>query len=173
MNPSSDTPRSFRIDKKALGVLQSEARRQRVTLSSIVNKLITSYVEYGRFAEQAHAISLSQYTFSLLLNAIGDEDLIAAAERAGKSASGFVKAVHGRLTLLEIRRFISDLSAHANMFGFNEGRSIEGSHMVLLHELGPKWSLFLSHYIGELFASAKLQVRTEISDRSVTFWPQT
>ena len=162
-------PRSFRFDKKQLEVLQSEARRQGISLSSIVNKLVTSYVEYGRYAQQAQALSLSRNTFSGLLNAIGDEELEDAAGKAGRSASGFVAAVQGGLTVSTIRRFVSDLSTHANMFGFNESEANEG-YWILLHELGPKWSLFLSHYFAAIFAEAGIRVRTESSDRSVTFW---
>lgn len=135
----------------------------------MLNRLVTAYVEYGRYAKQAHALSLSRNTFSLLLNAIGDEELKDAAEKAGKSASGFVAAVEGRLTNPGLRRFATLLSAHANMFQFNEPAESE-AYWVLLHELGPKWSLFLAHYFGTIFAEAKIRVRTETSDRTVTFW---
>jgi len=139
-----------------------------MSLSSIVNKLVGSYVEYGRFAEQAHALSLSRNTFSLLLNAIGDEELKDAAEKAGRSASGFVAAVEGELTVSALRRFAGLLSAHANMFEFREPEDT-GDHWVLLHELGSKWSLFLANYFCAIFAEAKILVRTETSDRTVTF----
>jgi hypothetical protein len=134
----------------------------------MVNQLVASYVDYGRYAEQAHALSLSQNTFSLLLNSIGDEELKDAAEKAGRSASGFVAAVEGNLAISSVRRFVSLLSAHANMFAFTEPEDTE-AYWVLLHELGPKWSLFLSHYFGAIFAEAKIQVQTDTSDRSVSF----
>lgn len=135
----------------------------------MVNKLVASYVEYGRYAEQAQAVSLSRNTLSLLLNAISDEELKAAAGKAGGSASGFVAAVEGDLTISGLRRFVGFLSTHANMFGFNEPKDAEG-YWVLFHELGPKWSLFLAHYFGAIFAEAKIRVRIESSDRSATFW---
>jgi hypothetical protein len=135
----------------------------------MVNKLVTSYVAYGRYAEQAQALSLSRNTFSLLLNAIGDEELKEAAAKAGRSASGFVAAVHEGLTVSAIRQFVGNLSAYANMFGFNEPEANEG-YWSLLHELGPKWSLFLSHYFAAIFAEAKIRVRIESSDRSVAIW---
>lgn len=134
----------------------------------MVNKLVTSYVDYGRFAEQAQALSLSRNTFSLLLNAIGDDELKDVAEKAGRSASGFVAAVEGDLTISGIRRFVGLLSAHANMSEFNEPKDAEG-YWVLFHELGPKWSLFLVHYFSAIFAKAKIRVRTQASDRTVTF----
>jgi hypothetical protein len=133
----------------------------------MVNQLVTSYVEYGRFAEQAQALSLSRNTFSLLLNTIGEEELKDAAEKAGRSASGFVAAVEGDLTISAIRRFVSLLSAHAKMFAFSEPEDTEG-YWVLLHELGPKWSLFLVHYFGAIFAEAKIRVQLDTSDRTVS-----
>ncbi len=41
--------------------------------------------------------------------------------------------------------------------------------VTLMHELGPKWSIFLSQYIGEAFASAGILPKVKTSDRAVIF----
>ncbi len=38
-----------------------------------------------------------------------------------------------------------------------------------MHELGPKWSTFLTNYIGEAFIGAGVQPKTRTSDRAVIF----
>ena len=57
------TPRSFKIDENALGILEAEARRRHTNPSALLNQFLTSYAEYGRIAEQMNALSLSRQTF--------------------------------------------------------------------------------------------------------------
>jgi len=166
-------PRSFRIDEKALEILESEAERQSISPSSLVNRLIIGYVEYGRIADQMGALSMSRKTLIEILNSIPDETLIPSAERAGKSAApAYVGAMRGHLSLQSIRYLMSVLSKHAKLFEFNEIDDIEGLHWTLIHDLGLKWSLFLAHYFSEAFASANVKVRFDVSDRNVIFWLQ-
>ncbi len=65
--------------------------------------------------------------------------------------------------------FIHDLSAYANLFEYYEKNENERWTITLMHELGPKWSVFLTHYIGEAFAAAGIQPKTKTSDRAVIF----
>ncbi len=164
-------PRSFRIDENALKILEEEAKRRRLTSSALLNQFVISYAEYGRFADQMSALSLSRKTFTEILNATQDESLAKAAEQAGRSAvPAFVGAMRGPVNLQNIRELIDVLSKHARLFEFNEKQDNFGKHWTLVHELGPKWSLFLAHYFGEAFSLAKVRVRSEVSERSVIFW---
>jgi len=166
-------PRSFRIDEKALEILESEAERQSISPSSLVNRLIVGYVEYGRIADQMGAVSMSRKTLIEILSAIPDETLVSSAERAGKSAApAYVGAMRGRLSLQSVRYLMSVLSKHAKLFEFNEVDDNEGLHWTLIHDLGLKWSIFLAHYFGQAFASANVKVHFDISDRNVIFWLQ-
>jgi len=164
-------PRSFRIDENTLDILEAEARRRHTSPSALLNQFLTSFAEYGRFADQMCALSLSRQTFSEILNATDDESLVKAAERAGKSAiPAYVGAMRGRVTLESIRDLVDRLSKHAHLFEFNEKQDNFGKHWALLHELGPKWSIFLAYYFGEALKMANVRVRHEVSDRVVVFW---
>ena len=164
-------PRSFRIDENALEALESEAQRRHSSPSALLNQFLTSFSEYGRFADQMGALSLSRQTFSAILNATGEEALAKAASQAGRSAvHAYVGAMRGPLTQQNIRDLMEILSKHAHLFEFNEKNDDFGKHWTLLHELGPKWSLFLAHYFGEALKLANIRVRHETSDRTVIFW---
>jgi len=164
-------PRSFRIDEKALDVLQEEARRRHVNPSSMLNQFVVAYAEYGRFAEQMEAVSMSRQTFLEVLNATTDEALARAARQAGRNAvPAYVGTMRGPLTLETLRDLMEVLSKHAHLFQFNEIQDNFGSHWTLIHELGPKWSLFLANYIGEALALTKVPEHHEVSERSVIFW---
>ena len=160
--------KSFRVDAKAFRVLQGEAKRRDVTPSALVNQFIVAYAEYGRFVDQLNALSLRRKTLSEILNAIQDEPLIGAAERAGRSApAAFVRAMRGRVTLPAIRELMTILSKYANLFEINEIKEDDSLHLVLVHGLGRKWSLFLAHYLRRVFALANVPVQFDVSDKSV------
>jgi len=169
--PPRARPRSFRIDEESLQVLEAEARRRRTSPSVLLNQFVVSYAEYGRVAEQMAALSLSRKTFMEILSTTPDDALAKAAERAGRSAvPAYVGAMRGPMTLQNIRELMEALSKHAHLFEFNERQDGFGKHWTLVHELGPKWSIFLAHYFGAAFALVNARVREEVSERSVIFW---
>jgi len=164
-------PKSFRVDENALEVLKFEARRRQTNPSVLLNQFLTSYVEYGRFAEQMGVLSLSRKTLIEILNAASDESLAKAAEQAGRSAvPAYIGAMRGPMNLQNIRELMDVLSKHAHLFEFNEKEDGFGEHVTLVHELGIKWSIFLAHYFGTAFELAKVRVHQEISERTVIFW---
>ena len=117
------------------------------------------------------ALSLSRKTFMEVLSATNDDDLARAAERAGRSAvPAYIAAMHGPMTLQNIRDLMDALSSHARLFEFNENEDGFGRHWTLVHQLGSKWSLFLAHYFAQAFALANVGIRHDTSERSVIFW---
>ena len=77
---------SFRIDGRILDILREEAKRGTVNLSSLVNQILAEYVDYSRFAKRVNAISLPRKTFTSILNAASDEDVVKTAEIEGRSS---------------------------------------------------------------------------------------
>jgi hypothetical protein len=128
-------PRSFRIDQNALDALESEARRRRIGPSALLNQFLISYAEYGRFADQMGALSLSRQTFGAILEATDEGALVKAAKDAGRSAiPAYVGAMRGPITLENIRDLMAALADHAHLFDFNEKQDgfgpLAGAEMV-------------------------------------------
>jgi hypothetical protein len=160
---------SFRVDGRVLGDLKEEAKRDKVSLSSLVNQILTKYVDYGRFADRMNALSLARKTFTSILNLASEEDIARVAEIEGASSPvAFITSMNGHMSVENVVGFIKDLSEHANLFEYS---SISHSPptFTLVHELGVKWSLFLAHYLAEAFKTAGVQVKFTTSDRAVTF----
>jgi hypothetical protein len=162
--------KSFRINEKALGALQEEATRQNVSVNTLVNQLLLDYSEFGRFLLRINALRLSRKTFGEILNFISDDDLTKAGQIAGKGAPmALIASKWGRITVNTVIEYIHDLSAYANLFEYYEKNENERWTITLMHELGPKWSMFLTNYIGEAFVAAGVQPKTRTSDRAVIF----
>jgi len=75
----------------------------------------------------------------------------------------------GKINVNTVIEYIHDLSAYANLFEYYEKNENERWTITLMHELGPKWSTFLTQYIGEALAAAGVQPKTKTSDRAVIF----
>ena len=160
---------SFRVDRRIMTILREESKRKNISLSGLVNQILTTFADYGRFADRMNALSLARKTFTSILNSVSDEDVARAAEIEGKSSPiAYITSMSGDITPDRVVDFIDDLSKHAHLFEY----SIESESpptYTLVHELGSKWSIFLAHYLGEAFKSAGAQVKFTISDRAVTF----
>ncbi len=140
-----------------------------MSLSALVNQVLTRYVDYDRFANRMNAVSLASKTFASILNAASDEDIVKAAEAEGQSSPvAYVTSMNGHLTVDNLLGFIKDLSVHAHLFQYSI-ISKSPPTFTLVHELGPKWSLFIAHYLAEAFNKAGKQVKFTTSDRAVTF----
>ncbi len=174
---SCDLPRegktvakSFRVNEKALGALQEEAGRQSISVNTLVNQLLLEYSEFGRFLQRVNAIRMSRKTFSEILNAVPEDGLAKAAQTAGKSAPmALIASKWGKITVNTVLEFIHDLSAYANLFEYYEKNEGERWTVTLMHEMGAKWSTFLTHYLSEAFAAAGVQPKARTSDRAVIF----
>lgn len=78
--------KSFRVNEKALVALQEEAKRQSISVNTLVNQLLLDYSEFGRFLQRFNALKMSRKTFEEILNVVPDDSLVKAAQTAGKSA---------------------------------------------------------------------------------------
>ncbi len=162
--------KSFRVNEKSLEALQEEARRQSISVNTLVNQLLLDFSEFGRYLQRVNALKLSRKTFAEILNSVPDDSLVRAAQTAGKSAPGaLIASKYGKVGVSSVLWYIHDLSAYANLFEYDEKNENERWTITLMHELGPKWSTFLSHYLGEAFISAGVQPKTKTSDRAVIF----
>jgi hypothetical protein len=162
--------KSFRVNEKALTALQEEANRQSVSVNTLVNQLLLDYSEFGRFLQRINSLRLSRKTFQEILNMVSDENLVKAGMMAGKSGPmTIIASKWGKITINTVIEFIHDLSAYANLFEYYEKNENERWTITLMHELGPKWSTFLTNYISEAFNAAGVQPKTRTSDRAVIF----
>ena len=162
--------KSFRINQAALEALQEEARKQTISLNTLVNQLLVSYSEFGRYMKHVHSVMLTRQTFAEILNAAPEDKLIEAAKKAGKSApETIVESMYGKVTLNGLLEYLHYLSGYANLFEYSEKEENGHWTITMTHELGPKWSLFIGNYFSQSLESAGVKSKYKISDRSTTF----
>jgi len=162
--------KSFRINEDALEALREEARSQTLSLNTLVNQLVMNYASFGRYMRRMHVMMLSQQTLSEFIDHLSEDIATKVGKNTGKtSPAELITAINGGITVGRVIELIHNLSSYANWFEYTEKNEGVHSTITLMHEMGPKWSQFIAHYINGAFAAAGCQAKYDVADSYVTF----
>jgi len=165
---SKTVPKSFRIDESALKAVQTEAISLNVSPNTLVNQILKQYAEFDRFARKIHTVKFSSAPFRGLLSAADVNQLIEVAKTAGSSIpQAFATAKSGKVDLESFITHIRLLATYAQLFEFSETIDTHSRVVTLIHDFGLNWSIFLVHYVTEMFTQIGFSPKIEMSDKSV------
>ena len=167
-NDDRTVTRSFRISEHALKSIENEAKRQNISVSTIINQQLLSYSEFERYFLRLGLIKISSATFARLLLASSDVEIEKAGREAGSDTPrSIILAKYGVLSLETVVEYLKMLSEFANQFEL--GQVEQGGKMIvtLLHGLGPKGSIFFNSYVRALFDSINYAPKISTSAHSV------
>jgi hypothetical protein len=162
----------FRLPSQAIDELVLEAKRKEISLNSLMNGLIMSYLKWGRFLERHGGLSFSENSFSSLIREIDD---ISIFERAGLEAG--LRTPRRLLLMLglptnkeTVLRLLDVICEYSMSYRYSH-RLIENKHNFLLtHNLGRKMSRWFSAYVKSMFKELlNLNIDIREDDDSVTF----
>ena len=161
--------KSFRINKDALEAFEQEARKQAISLNTLVNQCLLGYSELGRYMKQMHSLTITRQSFTELLNLLPEDKLIETGRKAGKNTPmAIVTSKHGKMNFNGLIEYLHYLSSYANLFEYSETEENGQWTITLTHELGRKWSLFLAGYFEQAFTLIGVKTQRTVSDASVT-----
>jgi hypothetical protein len=165
---SKTVPKSFRIDESALKAVEIEAASLNVSPNTLVNQILKQYAEFDRFARKIHTVKISSAPFRGILSAAAVDQLIEVAKTAGSSIpQAFATAKSGKADLESFISHVRSLAAYAQLFEFSETLEPHGRVLTLIHDFGLNWSIFLVHYLTEMFTQIGVPPKIEMSDTSV------
>ena len=162
--------RSFRIDEEWLNVLNEEAEKQGVSVNSLLNRLLQQYA-YLRFMLRYGAITLTRKGFSSLLECCPDDEVRKKGRIAGSKITKDILLTMGvpptyDFTVFVVKKLLSDF---AGWFECDHHIKRDKEVLHLRHDLGIKWSIYLSGAVAGTFNSLlDKEVTVELSDSSVT-----
>src|SRR5579872_6669535 len=160
--------RSFRISERALKSIESEAKRQDINISSIISHQLLSYSEFDRYFLRLGLIKISSATFARLLLAAPDAEIENAGREAGSDTPrSIILAKYGELSLETVIDYLKLLSEFANQYELGQVEKDRKLIISLLHNLGPKGSVFFSSYAKALFDSIEYNPKITTSSHSV------
>ena len=146
---------SFRISKVLLDELRQEAKENQITLNTLVNQIVDSYVNFTSNASKAGMIPIHRLCLITLLEGYDEEQVKEIAKR-------FVKAICVETPLLLRGKydFEAVLESHRSWLkaaGF-QYRYVEDAEknrhtFIVEHDMGRKFSLFAVEYSKLYFES--------------------
>jgi hypothetical protein len=161
---------SFRIAKVLLNQLRQEAKEDQITLNTLVNKIIDSYVNFTSNAPKAGMIPIHRLCLITLLEGYNEEEVKEIARR-------FVKAISVQTPLLLRGKydFEAVLESHRSWIkaaGFQYRYSKEpekNSHTFIVeHDMGRKFSLFAIEYAKLYFEPVvRKEVECSFTDNTI------
>ena len=162
--------RSFRINEEWLNVLNEEAERQGISVNSVLNRLLQQYA-YLRFMLRFGAITLTRRGFASLIECCADDDVKEKGRIAGSKITKDLLLTMGVPPTYDFTVFLVKkiLSEFAGWFECDHHIKRDKEILHLRHDLGMKWSIYLSGVISGTFnALLKKEVKVEITETSVT-----
>jgi hypothetical protein len=161
---------SFRIAKVLLNQLRQEAKEDQITLNTLVNKIIDSYVNFTSNAPKAGMIPIHRLCLITLLEGYSEEEVKEIAKR-------FVKAISVQTPLLLRGKydFEAVLESHRSWIkaaGFQYRYSKEAEKnrhtFIVEHDMGRKFSLFAIEYAKLYFEPVvRKEVECSFTDNTI------
>ena len=151
MRPKTATA-SFRLDESALSTLQEDAKKQSVSVNTMLSQLVLTYANYDRPMKRFHMLKLPASSFKHILQAATDEAIIEAGDSAGKDVPNTnIRAKWGELTMENALSYLRTTADYTNLFEYSEVVHGGNINVTLTHDFGAKGSLFLQRYVQAIF----------------------
>jgi len=138
---------TFRFSKSVLDKLRFEADQRNVSVNAIAQEIVSDYHNWNAKAAKAGMIPIHKSVLAMLMDKVPEEEIVKIAEFFAETKVKDILLVlrsdHTLAAFLDV--FESWLRSSSAMFG-KDLRKDTYSY-VIHHDLGNKWSLFLSTMI--------------------------
>jgi hypothetical protein len=168
---TTTTTRTIRLPSNIDAILQKDAKEKRTTVNSLISTALTRYAEWDRYAESFGLICLPRNGFKLIIDSLDDETIKRVAEELGsRSPKELMMFISKEMTLDAFMSLGSLFSRYAG-FGAEELEINERNYtLVIHHDLGRKWSIYLAHLGSQGFKSILgVLPKFHITEYSVVF----
>jgi hypothetical protein len=161
---------TFRLDKEVLERISLEAEQKGVSMNSVAQNVFSDYFGWSAYAPKAGMIPLHKTVLSMMVDRLPEKDIIEIADLFGK-----VKVKNMILVLrneYNAGAFLDVLDSwlKSSSVSFTKHINHETEVYTVTHELGIKWSIYLSHMLQVIFDDIGLkEVIFEKTDDIVMF----
>lgn len=159
--------RSFRIDLSVLASLEDEAKRNKVSVSTLVNQLFEDYVEVGRYRKRIGTVSIASNTFEQIISATPEEALVKVAHSSGANVpKAYVLSKWGSMKPEHLISYIKESAGATGLYEYSESTENPGV-ITLTHRYSRKWSVYLANYFSTAFQTFGMKVDFDVNEQAV------
>src|SRR5215831_9478093 len=147
-NSKKTVLKTMRIPDYINTLLEKDADSKRISVNALISMIMNKYAEWDRYIERFGGITIKPQAFKEILEAVDDEKLAEIAKRSGsRFPKEFVSFWFKRADLdkyLESIKLAFKYKGYARYEIENEGSEYT---IILVHDLGEKWSNFLRYVV--------------------------
>jgi hypothetical protein len=136
---------TFRLDKDMLDKISLEAEQKGVSMNSVAQSVFSDYFGWSAHAPKAGMIPLHKSVLGLMLDRLSEKDIIEIADLFAKvkvkNMILILRSDYNAKAFLDV--FESWLKSSSVSFTKHINR--EAEIYTVTHELGSRWSTYLSH----------------------------
>jgi hypothetical protein len=162
---------SFRLHKGQLDQLRQEAREKRISLNTLVNQIVDSYVSFIVNALKAGAVPVDKLTLVTLLQGYNEDQLKAMAQHiVGKTGVESTLQLQGRY---DFEALIDSQESWLRATGFPHRHDKDSENnnrhtFIIQHDMGRKYSVFAAEGFKTYFQPLATKIiECSITDNSV------
>ena len=161
--------RVSRISEDLDKLLQRDAEDKRMSVNALVISILTKYAEWDRYSDRFGYVSVGRELFKAILETADREQLETIGDELGAQLpKQFILFWFKKINLETFLEYASLVSRYGGISKSEvefEGRECTVSS---LHELGPKWSAFMQHFLdGSLQSTLGIKAKFDTTKNSV------
>lgn len=162
--------RTFSIRQDIIEILEMEARSRGISTSALMNQMIDRSINMTWPSEKTGALVIAHDIVRGLLDALSVEDIRKVGGGSAQAHKSTALVLYGTEQKLESVLDLLDSNYGKNAQWYKFTHTVNGrDNMVLLnHEMGQKWSIFLESYMRSFFLETlDLPLKISYTDNAV------
>ena len=155
--------RSFRLDQEWDRTISELAKKEGISISGLLEKIVRDYLLFYRWAEELESVVFSPNTINSIIEALDEEKLREIGFEVAQTTFNESYRVRGdQLDLKTVTFQIKDqMGRYAHWFMVDEHET-DSHYFYIKNKMGKKWGIFVEAYLSSLIQNvAGLEVETE------------
>jgi len=161
---------TLRIDKGLLDKLRKESEQKMVSINSLTNQIIKSYIKWYSPAQRAGIMFVPKCLLIPLINTLAEYQILNIADEFRKSGYEETLLMMSKEYSLPVILDLFDSWLIVSNMQFDRESSENSLTYIINHGMGKKWSLFLEKVFWYMVKDLDLTGATfDVTDGTVTF----
>jgi predicted DNA binding CopG/RHH family protein len=157
---------TFRIESRKLEALRNDAEEKQVSLNTLVNQILTNYIEWDMIAAKAGYVILQKDVLRELFGSTDAETLKRIAAHSVSSSKDTLLLMMGDYNL-DVYLSLVKNRAKKSGFIYREYREEKTRKIVIQHDMGRHWSVFFKEHTEQIIHAIGYKARVDYTDNAI------
>ena len=156
---------TFRFDSETMKSLREEAKQKDISTNTLLNQIVKEHLKWHANASNAGFIAVSRLLITSLISHLSEQEIISVAENVAKNTNkDTILLLENEYTMTAALEFIENwIKISGYKYKHHEINDGQNRHMyVIQHDMGIKWSIYLTNLYQFLFDDVKKDNKRKI-----------